>query len=131
MTLSLSARYLQNRTRVVVWLYENVNTRIEGQIVGKPNIVFQQRFYKNILQLRIRRIHESGFGRGYRSSQERERETAREDYAEGRQHHSDSDQRCQVKISERIIKTRIFDLCSVLTDKMSPLFCCVFTFPYL
>ena len=27
-------RYLQNRTRVVVWLYENVNTRIEGQIVG-------------------------------------------------------------------------------------------------
>ena len=25
-------RYLQNRTRVVVWLYENVN--IEGQIVG-------------------------------------------------------------------------------------------------
>ena len=31
----LFARYLQNRTRVVVWLYENVNTRIEGQIVGK------------------------------------------------------------------------------------------------
>ena len=30
----LISRYLQNRTRVVVWLYENVNTRIEGQIVG-------------------------------------------------------------------------------------------------
>ena len=30
----ICCRYLQNRTRVVVWLYENVNTRIEGQIVG-------------------------------------------------------------------------------------------------
>ena len=48
MTLSLSARYLQNRTRVVVWLYENVNTRIEGQIVGKPNIVCQQRDFTKI-----------------------------------------------------------------------------------
>ncbi|QQP37569.1 Small nuclear ribonucleoprotein E [Caligus rogercresseyi] len=27
-------RYLQNRTRVSVWLYENVNTKIEGHIVG-------------------------------------------------------------------------------------------------
>ena len=27
-------RYLQNRTRVSVWLYENVNTRIEGHITG-------------------------------------------------------------------------------------------------
>ena len=25
---------LQNRTRVQVWLYENINTRIEGHIVG-------------------------------------------------------------------------------------------------
>ena len=33
MSLS-SARYLQNRTRVKVWLYENVNTRIDGHIVG-------------------------------------------------------------------------------------------------
>jgi len=32
--INLIFRYLQNRTRVVVWLYENVNTRIEGQIVG-------------------------------------------------------------------------------------------------
>ena len=35
LNVPVSARYLQNRTRVVVWLYENVNTRIEGQIVGK------------------------------------------------------------------------------------------------
>ena len=28
-------RYLQNRTVVAVWLYENVNTRIEGIITGK------------------------------------------------------------------------------------------------
>ena len=35
----VSARYLQNRTRVVVWLYENVNTRIEGQIVGKLSTI--------------------------------------------------------------------------------------------
>ena len=27
-------RYLQNRSRVSVWLYENVNTRIEGHIIG-------------------------------------------------------------------------------------------------
>ena len=31
-------RYLQNRTRVSVWLYENVNTRIEGHIVGKVDV---------------------------------------------------------------------------------------------
>ena len=30
----LPSRYLQNRTRVSVWLYENVNTRIEGHITG-------------------------------------------------------------------------------------------------
>ena len=36
--INLIFRYLQNRTRVVVWLYENVNTRIEGQIVGKKII---------------------------------------------------------------------------------------------
>ena len=29
-----SSRYLQNRSRVSVWLYENVNTRIEGHIIG-------------------------------------------------------------------------------------------------
>merc|ERR1712058_158364 len=32
--INLIFRYLQNRTRVTVWLYENVNTRIEGCIVG-------------------------------------------------------------------------------------------------
>merc|ERR1711864_29651 len=32
--INLIFRYLQNRTRVSVWLYENVNTRIEGHIVG-------------------------------------------------------------------------------------------------
>merc|ERR1712179_706035 len=32
--INLIFRYLQNRTRVSVWLYENVNTRIEGHIAG-------------------------------------------------------------------------------------------------
>merc|ERR1711973_879103 len=32
--INLIFRYLQNRTRVSVWLYENVNARIEGHIVG-------------------------------------------------------------------------------------------------
>jgi len=32
--INLIFRYLQNRTRVSVWLYENVNTRIEGHITG-------------------------------------------------------------------------------------------------
>jgi len=32
--INLIFRYLQNRTKVSVWLYENVNCRIEGHIVG-------------------------------------------------------------------------------------------------
>lgn len=32
--INLIFRYLQNRSRVQVWLYENVNLRIEGHIVG-------------------------------------------------------------------------------------------------
>ncbi|XP_055693216.1 probable small nuclear ribonucleoprotein E [Lutzomyia longipalpis] len=32
--INLIFRYLQNRSRVQVWLYENVNTRLEGHIVG-------------------------------------------------------------------------------------------------
>merc|ERR1712122_297277 len=32
--INLIFRYLQNRSRVSVWLYENVNTRIEGHIIG-------------------------------------------------------------------------------------------------
>ena len=31
---NLIFRYLQNRSRVSVWLYENVNMRIEGHIIG-------------------------------------------------------------------------------------------------
>jgi len=31
---NLIFRYLQNRSRISVWLYENVNLRIEGIIVG-------------------------------------------------------------------------------------------------
>ena len=31
--INLIFRFLQNRTRVSVWLYENVNTRIEGKKV--------------------------------------------------------------------------------------------------
>ncbi|XP_059622905.1 probable small nuclear ribonucleoprotein E [Phlebotomus argentipes] len=32
--INLIFRYLQNRSRVQVWLFENVNTRLEGHIVG-------------------------------------------------------------------------------------------------
>ncbi|XP_077287615.1 small ribonucleoprotein particle protein SmE [Arctopsyche grandis] len=32
--INLIFRYLQNRSRVQVWLYENVQLRIEGHIVG-------------------------------------------------------------------------------------------------
>ncbi|XP_043190050.1 small nuclear ribonucleoprotein E-like [Amphibalanus amphitrite] len=32
--INLIFRYLQNRSRVSVWLYENVNMRIEGHIIG-------------------------------------------------------------------------------------------------
>ncbi|CAM9711853.1 unnamed protein product [Ascophyllum nodosum] len=32
--ISLIFRFLQNRTRVQIWLYENTKMRIEGQILG-------------------------------------------------------------------------------------------------
>jgi small nuclear ribonucleoprotein E len=32
--INLIFRYLQSRTLVSVWLYENVNTRMEGRIIG-------------------------------------------------------------------------------------------------
>jgi len=32
--INLIFRYLQNRARVSIWVYEQVNTRIEGYIVG-------------------------------------------------------------------------------------------------
>jgi small nuclear ribonucleoprotein E len=32
--INLIFRYLQNRSKIQVWLYENVNTRIEGHIIG-------------------------------------------------------------------------------------------------
>ncbi|CAG7835422.1 unnamed protein product [Allacma fusca] len=32
--INLIFRYLQNRSKVTVWLYENVNLRIEGHIIG-------------------------------------------------------------------------------------------------
>lgn len=32
--INLIFRYLQNKSRIQIWLYENVNTRIEGYIVG-------------------------------------------------------------------------------------------------
>ena len=35
--INLIFRFLQNRTRVQVWLYENVNTRIEGKFFVKNN----------------------------------------------------------------------------------------------
>ncbi|XP_037558867.1 small nuclear ribonucleoprotein E-like [Dermacentor silvarum] len=32
--INLIFRYLQNRARIQVWLYENVHLRIEGHIIG-------------------------------------------------------------------------------------------------
>ncbi|CAM9184450.1 unnamed protein product [Discosporangium mesarthrocarpum] len=32
--ISLIFRFLQNRTRIQIWLYENTKMRIEGQILG-------------------------------------------------------------------------------------------------
>jgi len=32
--INLIFRYLQNRSRVSIWVYEQVNTRLEGHIVG-------------------------------------------------------------------------------------------------
>ena len=32
--INLIFRYLQNKSRIQVWLYENVNQRIEGRIIG-------------------------------------------------------------------------------------------------
>ena len=32
--INLIFRYLQNRSRVQVWLYENISLRIEGEIIG-------------------------------------------------------------------------------------------------
>lgn len=32
--INLIFRYLQNRSRVQVWLYENINSRVEGHIIG-------------------------------------------------------------------------------------------------
>uniref|UniRef100_A0A8C6GJQ9 Uncharacterized protein n=1 Tax=Mus spicilegus TaxID=10103 RepID=A0A8C6GJQ9_MUSSI len=32
--INLIFRYLQNRSRIQVWLYEQVNMRIEGCIIG-------------------------------------------------------------------------------------------------
>ena len=51
--INLIFRYLQNRTTVVVWLYENVNTRIEGQIVGRFKIQSDSLYFNNIFALRI------------------------------------------------------------------------------
>merc|ERR1712018_838245 len=51
--INLIFRYLQNRTRVVVWLYENVNTRIEGQIVG-----FDE--YMNLVLDEATEVHKKG-----------------------------------------------------------------------
>uniref|UniRef100_A0A914WMD7 Small nuclear ribonucleoprotein E n=1 Tax=Plectus sambesii TaxID=2011161 RepID=A0A914WMD7_9BILA len=32
--INLIFRYLQNRSRIEIWLYENINHRIEGYIIG-------------------------------------------------------------------------------------------------
>jgi small nuclear ribonucleoprotein E len=32
--INLIFRYLQNRSRVSVWIFENINLRIEGAIIG-------------------------------------------------------------------------------------------------
>ena len=48
--INLIFRYLQNRSRVQVWLYENVNTRIEGCIIG-----FDE--YMNIVMDEAEEVH--------------------------------------------------------------------------
>lgn len=40
--INLIFRYLQNRTRIQIWLYEDVAHRIEGYIIGIP---FQVAFH--------------------------------------------------------------------------------------
>uniref|UniRef100_A0A8C8W8V8 Small nuclear ribonucleoprotein E n=1 Tax=Panthera leo TaxID=9689 RepID=A0A8C8W8V8_PANLE len=38
--INLIFRYLQNRSRIQVWLYEQVNMRIEGCIIGPCSLFF-------------------------------------------------------------------------------------------
>uniref|UniRef100_A0A8R1DSR6 Small nuclear ribonucleoprotein E n=1 Tax=Caenorhabditis japonica TaxID=281687 RepID=A0A8R1DSR6_CAEJA len=43
--VNLIFRYLQNRTRVQIWLYEDVSHRLEGYIIGFDefmNVVFDE-----------------------------------------------------------------------------------------
>ncbi len=36
--INLIFRYLQNKSRIQVWLYDNINHRIEGFIVGQSSL---------------------------------------------------------------------------------------------
>ena len=107
-------RYLQNRTRVSVWLYENVNTRIEGHIVGKivlssifrPKTCDESVIERTLLSsylyffhgfcCRVWRVYEPRAGRSGRSSpEEAHGEEARQDHVEGRQHFRHPGEKCQ------------------------------------
>jgi hypothetical protein len=46
--INLIFRYLQNKSRIQVWLYENVNNRIEGFIVGELSFM---PIYANFVQV--------------------------------------------------------------------------------
>merc|ERR1712119_111659 len=59
--INLIFRYLQNRTRVSVWLYENVNTRIEGHIVGFDE--YMNLVLEDAAEVHIKRNTERKLGR--------------------------------------------------------------------
>uniref|UniRef100_A0A8B9WX76 Small nuclear ribonucleoprotein polypeptide E n=1 Tax=Bos mutus grunniens TaxID=30521 RepID=A0A8B9WX76_BOSMU len=44
--INLIFRYLQNRSRIQVWLYEQVNMRIEGCIIVSHDILPQSMLFK-------------------------------------------------------------------------------------
>lgn len=44
--INLIFRYLQNRSKIQVWLFENVSLRIEGHIIGELIIIVLHIIYK-------------------------------------------------------------------------------------
>ncbi|KHJ76668.1 hypothetical protein OESDEN_23712 [Oesophagostomum dentatum] len=43
--INLIFRYLQNRTRIQIWLYEDVTHRIEGYIIGRFELLPLNNFF--------------------------------------------------------------------------------------
>lgn len=46
--INLIFRYLQNRAKIQVWLFENISLRIEGHIIGKFFIREGYQFYHKV-----------------------------------------------------------------------------------